>query len=93
MRFDELGSCVCADSMWVFVVCLVLCWQIEHDRPEFKGDTMVSFVDGSPMTYYPPEVMKKEEGNINSKNETITLTQHAVGVRASIHPTSKFAVV
>ncbi|CAM9404304.1 unnamed protein product [Ectocarpus sp. 13 AM-2016] len=28
---------------------------IEHDRAEFKGDTMVSFVDGSPMTYYPPE--------------------------------------
>ena len=31
-------------------------FQIENDRPEFKGDTMVSFVDGSPMTYYPPEV-------------------------------------
>ena len=30
--------------------------QIEHDRPEFKGDPMVSFIDGSPMTYYPPEV-------------------------------------
>lgn len=28
---------------------------IENDRPEFKGDTMVSFIDGSPMTYYPPE--------------------------------------
>ncbi|CAN0416237.1 unnamed protein product [Pylaiella littoralis] len=28
---------------------------VEHDRPEFKGDAMVSFVDGSPMTYYPPE--------------------------------------
>eukprot|EP00904_Undaria_pinnatifida_P001081 jgi/Undpi1/10974/HiC_scaffold_30.g13275.m1 len=27
----------------------------EVDRPEFKGDTMVSFIDGSPMTYYPPE--------------------------------------
>lgn len=32
--------------------------QVEHDRPEFKGDTMVSFVDGSPMTYYPPEVRR-----------------------------------
>lgn len=36
-----------------------VCAQIEHDRPEFKGDTMVSFVDGSPMTYYPPEVRSR----------------------------------
>ncbi|CAM9478748.1 unnamed protein product, partial [Ascophyllum nodosum] len=29
--------------------------QSEHDRAEFKGDTMTSFVDGSQMTYYPQE--------------------------------------
>lgn len=32
---------------------------MEHDRPDFKGDMMVSFVDGSPMTYYPPEVSRE----------------------------------
>ncbi|CAM9682989.1 unnamed protein product, partial [Phaeothamnion confervicola] len=27
----------------------------ERDRPQFKGTTMVSFIDGSQVTYYPPE--------------------------------------
>lgn len=30
--------------------------QIESDRPEFKGETIVSFIDGSPMTYFPYQV-------------------------------------
>ncbi|CAM9486276.1 unnamed protein product [Ascophyllum nodosum] len=28
---------------------------IEHDRAEFRGETIVSFIDGSPMTYYPQQ--------------------------------------
>jgi len=27
----------------------------ERDRPEFRGKTIRSYIDGSPLTYYPPE--------------------------------------
>lgn len=54
----------------------------ERDRPEFEGKTIRSFVDGSPMTYYPPE--SKRGKLMQSQSVIFSMIVLVVGAVAAV---------